>query len=230
MERKPSSWYHLICPHMLFSTSRMLTAVPWEWRTVKIKPETQVGSNYLEILASSWSKVEQSPTKHFNFSVNFSAPVEPDTECTVLLKEFKHLAINQHVTVSIKVRTWHGRVDDRFRQAAATVSLQMQTLGFVAERIWEFCMLQGDRVDCSVLPWSIHGWEGCGWRNGWHRRGCRSAKWRWNPNSAKVIKGEITAALSAEEYSCCISCKAKVQPLSATIGECPKYNAKIKNC
>ena len=45
---------------------------------------------------------------------------------------------------------------DRFRQAAATVSLQMQTLGFVAERIWEFCMQTRHKVTGLTVQ-SYHG-------------------------------------------------------------------------
>lgn len=42
------------------------------------------------------------------------------------------------------------------------------------------------------------------------------------------ISGEIIAVLSAEEYSSCISCKTKVRPLNEVIGECPKCQTKMK--
>ena len=116
MERKPSGWYCLICPHnAVFDKSRTnSSAVRVE--NCQTKPGMQVGSNQLEILASSWSKVEQSPTKHFDLSADFSAAIEPEAGNTVLLKELEHLAINQHVMVSIKVLNVEGRVTVSDRQ------------------------------------------------------------------------------------------------------------------
>ena len=110
MERKPSGWYCLICPHnAVFDKSRTnSSAVRVE--NCQTKPGMQIGSNQLEILASSWSKVEQSPTKHFDLSADFSAAIEPEAGNTVLLKELEHLAINQHVMVSIEVLNVEGRL------------------------------------------------------------------------------------------------------------------------
>lgn len=91
-------------------------------------------------------------------------------------------------------------------------------------------MIQGDRPECLVLRWSkipILGERAVAEEMDNIRELVEVPSDDENPNSAKVIKGEITAVLSAEEYSCCISCKAKVQPFSATIGECLKYNAKL---
>ena len=88
-------------------------------------------------------------------------------------------------------------------------------------------MIQGDRPECLVLRWSkipILGERAVAEEMDNIRELVEVPSDDENPNSAK---GEITAALSAEEYSCCISCKAKVQPFSATIGECLKYNAKL---
>ena len=44
----------------------------------------------------------------------------------------------------------------------------------------------------------------------------------------KVATGEIDGVLSYEEYPSCISCKAKIKPMSEFIGECTKRGMVVK--
>ena len=207
----------------------------------QIKQATQVGSSDYEILASTRSTVEASPTKKFQLPQDLKL-IDPDTAADVELKDIRDLCVNQRVTVTVKVVEV---MEPTSVTSKSSMKLTKQDC-LIADAsyssrivLWEADIgkLQSDTSykienvtirsynDVKYLSLSEHAViteiSDIGEIADVDRDGQILG-------AAKVVEGEIIAVLNADEYRSCISCKGRVIDLTDFVGECTKCGIKMK--
>lgn len=206
------------------------------WQVKETPAQFRDGEQLYEMVGSSHSKVEESPHKHF-CAPKGSEGKKGDAE--IEIQELATLDVNQRVAVTAKVlrlkavasicKNGRDLVMQEATVADATGSTRMVMWGSDVERLEaEKCF----RVSGLIV------------------KVYQGAKYLSLSDEATVeqigdlgevadvpdegdtsndgIEGEIVGVASVNEFTSCLSCKAKVNAVGESIGQCTKCGLKVK--
>ena len=208
----------------------------------QIKQSTQVGSSDYEILASTRSTVEASPTKKFQLPPDLTL-LDPDTPVEVELKDLRDLRVNQRVTVTVKVvevmepTAVTTKTDKKLMKqdckvadagSYARIVLWQQDIGKlqpdssykiinITIRSFndiKYLSLSEDAVINQVSDIGVVADV--------------SSMDEYSAGANQVLEADLVGVWSTEDYRACISCKAKVTNVTDHVGECSKCEMKMK--
>lgn len=208
------------------------------WQVKETPVQFKDGDQRFEMVGSSHSKVEEAPhNKEFEVTSQDSRKGQAE----VKISEVEKVAVNQHVSVVVKVLSMKAPSSVVVKSGRELV-MQECTVGDATGTmrlvLWESDTKKLETEKCyAVSGLTVKMYQGSKYLS-------LSDEGSVKPTNDMVkvadpldedkccnddgIEGEIVGVLSVDEYKCCFNCRSKVNPISEAIGQCKKCAMKVK--